>query len=80
MFFLLASPKAFQTITATPQHYKLGMVWKKIQRDLLDAGLFNVAAQMLIYAKEHNGMYFQIISPRHFNLSQYFPVKEGGYH
>ena len=40
---------------------------------------FNAAAQMLIHAKEYNGMYFQIISPPHFNLSQYFPVK-GGYH
>ena len=33
MFSLLASPKACQTIT----HNKLGMVWKKVQRDLLDA-------------------------------------------
>ena len=41
--------------------------------------LFNAAAQMLIHAKEYDGMSFQIISPPHFNLSQYFPVK-GGYH
>ena len=36
--------------------------------------LFNEAAQMLIHAKEYNGMYFQIISPPHYITTTHQPI------